>query len=366
MPTVLGGAVEKTQLQLAEAYAAAGHDVTMISRQFDSFPKEEIVSGVRHIRIPAFDRGQVFAMNLVRDWGYSSRAAKAMPISDITVTNGFSLPMLVSRKKAGRIYVNVNRFPKGQLLLYRKADRFQAVSTIVADAIVKQVPAYAGKVVVIGNPVPQRYFTNKPKKPTVLFVGRLAREKGIHQLIQAFGAMAKKAGFSPEWKLRIVGPHAFEHGGDGIQYLNELKRLAAPMETRCQFVGPVFNEEALIAEYASAAIFVYPTVASKGEALPVAPLEAMAAGCAVVVSKLSCFDDYIRDGVNALQFDHTQEGAANQLAGLLMTLIENIDSRQRLASAGREKAEEFCLPVIAHKMLQDFDGLFRLNNVVSQ
>ena len=50
VPPVLGGAVEKVHLLLAETYAAAGHQVTIVSRAYKNFPREEIVNGVRHIR----------------------------------------------------------------------------------------------------------------------------------------------------------------------------------------------------------------------------------------------------------------------------------------------------------------------------
>lgn len=353
VPTVLGGAVEKIQLQLAEAYAAAGHQVTMVSRQYKSFPTEEIIAGVRHIRIPSFDRGRTFAMNLIRDFRYSSRAAKAIPPADITVTNGFSLPLLIPRAKAGRIYVHVARFPKGQFAIYRKVDRFQAESTIVADAIRAQAPALANKIVVVGNPINPRYFTQVAKEPIILFVGRVAREKGVEQLVKAFAALVKGGGCGSHWQLRIVGPHAFEQGGDGVEYLEELKRLAAPAGDRCAFIGPVFDEAALIGEYSRAAIFVYPTLATRGEALPLAPLEAMASGCAVVVPKLACFDDYIQNGMNGVQYD------PDQLAGCLKHLMDDENYRETLASAGRAKADEFRLPIIAQKMLQDFESLLR-------
>jgi len=357
VPTVLGGAVEKIQLQLAEAYAAAGHDVTMISRQFSSFPAEEVIAGVRHIRIASFDRGRNFAVNMAYDAIYSLRAARAMPPADITVTNSFLLPLFVPMGKAGRLYVHVARFPKGQFGLYRRADRFQAVSTVVAQGIVEQVPAYAQKVTVIGNPLREAYFTDRPKTSTVLFVGRVAREKGIGQLIEAFASLVQSGGCGPEWKLRIVGPHAFEQGGDGVEYLDELKRLAAPVGSRCEFVGPLFKEDLLIDEYAGAAIFVYPTLAAKGEALPLAPVEAMASRCAVVVSRLACFDDYVRDNENALQFDHGVPASHDHLVGILKTLTNSADLRHRLASAGQDTAGEFRLSIIAQKMLQDFGHL---------
>jgi glycosyltransferase involved in cell wall biosynthesis len=359
VPTLLGGAVEKIQLRLAEAYAAAGHEVTIISRQFGELASEEIIAQVRHIRIPSFDRARSNVANFLHDLIYSRRAAKIAPKADVTVTNGFSLPLFLSRRRAGRIYVHVARFPKRQFFLYWKADRFQAVSSAVARAIGRQTPSLAKKVVTIANPLPAPYFRDETKNFTVLFVGRIAREKGVHLLIEAFHQATQREGCDPRWQLRIVGSAAFEHGGDGPAYLGELKQIAAPLGRRCQFIGPIFDEAALIGEYAAAAIFAYPSLASKGEAFGLAPLEAMAAGCAVIVSNLECFEDYVRNGANALQFDILADKPIAHLADNLAVLMADGDKRVKLGAAARSQAKAFGLPVIAHRMLEDFECLLR-------
>src|SRR2546428_328239 len=143
IPPVLGGAVEKVHFLLAGAYRAAGHDVTMISRRYDDFPHEEIVEGIRHIRIASFDRSSSLAVNLALDFCYAVRVARSLPPSDITVTNSFSLPLVLPRRRAGKIYVHVARFPKRQMALYVRADRLQAISHAVADAITAQAPRLA-------------------------------------------------------------------------------------------------------------------------------------------------------------------------------------------------------------------------------
>src|SRR5262249_22865835 len=152
VPPVLGGAVEKVHFLLAAAYRAAGHEVTIISRRYGDFPRAETRHGVRHIRIASFDRSSSLAVNLAREFCYALRAARNLPPSDVTVTIGFSLPLVLPRRRAGKIYVHVARFPKRQMALYARADRLQAISQAVADAIVAQTPRAAHKVVTIGFP----------------------------------------------------------------------------------------------------------------------------------------------------------------------------------------------------------------------
>src|SRR5207253_4549263 len=132
------------------------------------------------------------------------------------------------------------------------------------------------------------------------------------------------------WNLRIIGPHEISQGGDGAEYLTRLRELANPLGPRCAFVGPVFEEAALLREYQAASIFVYPSLAETGEALGLAPLEAMAAGCAVIVSSLGCFDDFIDDGTTGLKFDHRCDDPAAGLAAQLARLITEPGLLQRL------------------------------------
>jgi glycosyltransferase involved in cell wall biosynthesis len=362
VPTLLGGAVEKVHVGLAAAYRDAGHEVTIVSRRYMALAREETVDGIRHIRIPSSDRSSSLTMNLVRDLGYAERVARSLPVSDVTVTNSFFLPLMLPRRAAGKIYVHVARFPKGQMALYFRADRLQAISRTVADAIAAQVPPLAGRVATIGYPVPDAYFAVEPVRArckTVLFVGRIAREKGVHLLVRAFAeAHAKLADADRgDWKLRIVGPHEITQGGDGAGYLDELRALAAPLGQACEFAGPMFGEQELIAEYRAASIFVYPSLAERGEAFGLAALEAMASGCCVVVSALGCFRDFVVPGVNGLIFDH--RGGAPELAlrDALKRLMAEPETLAHVAQQGATTARQFTTDAIAARMLEDFARL---------
>src|SRR5205807_3156406 len=126
---------------------------------------------------------------------YASRAAAALPSADVTITNSVFLPLVLRRRKAGRIYVQLGRYPKYQVLLYWRVDRLQAVSRAVADGIRRQAPWLDRKIAVIGYAIPDAYF-QPPALPsrgkTVLFVGRIAREKGIELLVKAFALLQRQ------------------------------------------------------------------------------------------------------------------------------------------------------------------------------
>jgi glycosyltransferase involved in cell wall biosynthesis len=362
VPTLLGGAVEKVHVGLAAAYRDAGHDVTIVSRRYMALAHEETVDGIRHIRIPSSDRTSSLAVNLVRDLGYAMWVARSLPASDVTVTNSFFLPLVLPRRTAGKIYVHVARFPKGQMALYFRADRLQAISRAVADAIAAQVPPFAGRVATIGYPVPDAYFAIEPARArckTVLFVGRIAREKGVHLLVRAFAEARTKlaAADRDSWKLRIVGPHEITQGGDGAGYLDELRALAGRLGQACEFAGPVFGEQELIAEYRGASIFVYPSLAERGEAFGLAALEAMTSGCGVIVSALGCFRDFVAPGVNCLIFDHRGGTPELALRDALMRLMAEPATLAHMAQQGATTARRFTTDAIAARMLEDFARL---------
>jgi glycosyltransferase involved in cell wall biosynthesis len=86
------------------------------------------------------------------------------------------------------------------------------------------------------------------------------------------------------WTVKIVGPHEVEFGGGGESFLRRVQELGAHSGAKVEWCGKIFEPTALAAQYRSSSVFVYPSVAEAGEALPVAPLEAMAHGCAPLVS----------------------------------------------------------------------------------
>ncbi len=98
----------------------------------------------------------------------------------------------------------------------------------------------------------------------------------------------------------MVVPAESKYGGGGEEFLSKRQKQAGEMPggMEVEWVGPVFEPRRLHGYYREASLFVYPSLAEKGETFGLAPLEAMAQGCPAVVSGLECFRDFIEDGVN--------------------------------------------------------------------
>lgn len=362
VPPVAGGAVEKLWFDLGREFARRGLSVTHISRHWPGLPKNDRVDGVAYQRVAGFDRPRSALLSKLMDLVYSVRCLWMINRSEIIVTNTFFLPLLLSYlSRRGIVYVSVHRFPQGQMRLYHRVDRLQCVSTAIADAVRAQAPAVTGLVKVVPNYISARQTVSEveatwaARPRTVLFVGRVHPEKGIDLLIRAFAAIDARV--RSGWTLRVVGPHEIAGGGGGAAFLATLKAMAADLAAPIEWTGSIYDRDALNAVYRDARIFVYPSIAARGEAFPLAPLEAMAQGCPVITSDLACFDDFIRPGVNADTFALAGDGIPARLAKSIELLMRD-DARQRAYSAaGLATVQDFTLTRVADAFVADFTSL---------
>jgi len=362
VPPTMGGGVEKVWFGLAPEFVKRGHEVVMVSRRMSNQPSEEVIDGVRHLRVPGFTTPRSLIWLKFLDLLYSLRVKWILPAADILVTNTFWLPILVRDPQRGRIYVQVARYPKGQMRLYRNAARLQAPSHAVARAIAAEAPQLAGKTAVVPNPASEPISTTAPppiagREKIILYVGRVHPEKGVHLLIDAFVQGTPAA--LTDWKLMIVGPTETKFGGGGSEYFSKLQQSAGNSGNRVTFAGSIFDPGTLEKAYRSARLFVYPSVAERGESFGLAPLEAMTHGCAVLVSKLDCFSDFIRDPETGFVFDHRSTNPVESLREKMETVVGDEAVLARVAEAGHRKSAEYSPSRVAELFIADFSSLIQ-------
>ncbi len=359
VPTLRGGAVPRMWQGLAEHFARAGHEVTIFARAFPGQPERETLAGVRYQRWGGFDQSLSVRNDLLKDLAYAVRACRRLPSADILITNDFWLPVFASRRRTvGRVVINANRFPKGQFWLYKKAARIAAASSPVRDAIAAQCPALAERTRVFPNPIDTAVFRPGPPRragggsKTLLYVGRVHPEKGVHLLVEAFRAIHPKRS---NWRLRIVGPTAVAQGGGGVAYAERLANLAEGLPV--EISEPIYDLAQLADCYRAADLFCYPSIAEQGESFGVAPLEAMACGVVPVVSALACFRDFINAGENGLVFDHRADRPTIGLSEQLLTATGDDALRATMATRAAQTARRFSYETVAADYLKDFATL---------
>jgi glycosyltransferase involved in cell wall biosynthesis len=360
VPPVMGGAIEKSWLALAQEFVRHKHDVTIISRALPQFARHEIVDGVRHHRLHGFNAPRSLLWLKILDLLYSLRVRRILPAANILVTNTFWLPLLLRDSSRGRIYVHVGRYPKGQMRLYGRVARLQTPSSDVADAIKDEAPSAAHKVVAIPYPGPQIISAGAPpplaaRAKIILYVGRVHPEKGVHVLVEAFARL--RSGEFADWKLIIVGSTDSREGGGGETYLRQLRQSAAIARDRVVFRGPIFDSAVLEEEFRAARIFAYPSLAARGETFGLAPLEAMTHGCAVLVSNLGCFHDFVLANETGFVFELDAPNPADSLVVAFRDALSDPVRLERIARAGQLKSEEFSRARVADKFLIDFENL---------
>jgi glycosyltransferase involved in cell wall biosynthesis len=360
VPPIMGGAVEKIWFLLGQEFVRRGHEVVQISRRTSQFPNDEVIAGVRHLRVRGFDTPRSLLWLKILDLIYSIQTMSILPKADIIVTNTFWLPMLLRSSRRGLVYVHVARYPKGQMRFYGAAARLQAPSHAVARAIAREAPRLSPKVKVVPYPAPGSTTAIAPpavqqREKLILYVGRVHPEKGVHLLVDAFAGEARTV--FADWKLMIVGPVEEKFGGGGEDYLVNLKRRADSVGGQIDFHGSIFDPIALEQVFRRARLFVYPSLAERGESFGLAPLEAMAHGCAVLVSNLECFQDFIQDGQTGFVFDHYSTNPAENLRDKIDNVIADEMLLARVADSGYRKAAEYSLERVASQFLNDLSSL---------
>ena len=195
-----------------------------------------------------------------------------------------------------------------------------------------------------------------PDRPTVVFVGRITRQKGLPHLLRACEQLPADvqvilcagAPDTPEIKAEVEGLVArLREKRTGVVWIEEM--LPRPE---------------LIAVLAASDVFVCPSVY---EPLGIVNLEAMAVGLPVVGSATGGIPDVIVDGETGLlvPIEQVQDGTGTpidparfeaDLAERLTTLVTDTEAAKAMGQAARRRVEEhFAWEAIAQRTMDVYN-----------
>lgn len=338
----LGGGAGNATACLAREWAARGHEVEVLTGGFRGLAVREEIDGysVRRLPTPRRAQGQCSVVEMCAFMAAACVAVLAGPRPDVAIAF-FSIPSgpaaLLLRLLRGVPYIvslrggDVPGFDAKNLaslhsltnpltaLLWRNARAVVGNSTGLCELARKFMPGL--DVPEIPNGVDTTRFSPAPRDGEtceLLFVGRLAPQKGVDVLLRALAQMPDG------WRLRIAG--------DGP----EREKLAAlstslGLAERVQFLGWT-QRDALPALYRSADVFVFP---SYDEGMPNVVLEALASGLPIVATRIAGTEQLVIDGENGAL---VPPGAPTAFAQALQPVIADPAHRRAMGEKSRALA----------------------------
>lgn len=210
----------------------------------------------------------------------------------------------------------------------RCAAAIMTVSQFTKDELIRLTGEGSQPIYPVLNGVADAWFHIPPsarphQKKYILFVGNVKPHKNLSALVKAFGSICDKIPHD----LVIVGKKEGFITGDEI-----VAKEAARLGSRVQFTGYV-DDEKLRQYFAHADALVFPSL-YEGFGLP--PLEAMAAGCPVLVSTAASLPEICGDA--AVYCDPYR---AEDIASKLLELLTDEDLREEFRRKGYERARTF-------------------------
>jgi len=346
-PNVMTGGIGSFVQTIARLLVREGHRVSVIgtwNNYQDAIEEDEGVTiyRIRRSRMP-FAR---FLWHSARINGKLAAINRQDPIDLIEAPNlGFAFinghvqAPKVLRMHGGHLYhrYDLNEKPAWwrtfqERRSFRKADYYISVGEYVGRITARLLGVDWEKVDVIHNFIDDALFfprggidTADPNR--LLFLGTVCRNKGIRELVLAVCKLVEEF---PSIVLTVAGRDWKDPVTGEIYGKKELPPLIPPdRQKHFKFIGSVAHAEVpkLLAE---SGICVYP---SYTEAMPVAWLETLAMGKALIGSDIGPGREVIQDGYNGLLCDPRRP---DHIAEKIASLLRSKSLRSRLAGNARK------------------------------
>src|SRR5215469_6192979 len=250
------------------------------------------------------------------------------------------------------------------------ADAIIAVSQETGRGGLRLFDVDAKRIGIIYNGIdPEEYYPREsrdqlakhgidPNKPFILFVGRIARQKGIIHLVNAIKYM------EPGFQVVLCAG-----APDTPEIAEEMKRAVAEAQSKRDgviWIEKMVPKDVVYQLYTHAAVFCCPSIY---EPFGIINLEAMACETPVVASAVGGIKEVVVDGETGflVPLEQLQESPfepvdpekfSRDLASKINVLMKDPELRQRFGEAGRKRAvEKFSWAAIAHQTKQLYEEL---------
>lgn len=340
------GGAEILTHELAKQWAAGGHDVTQLSSRFPDCLPEEIVDGVKIFRMGHPDARRIF--NSVHFLAFLTYHKEFKGNVDVVIDEihgvPFFIPWYVREKKvalicevAGKLWLTTFGPLFGLLgllvekfylrFVYNKTFFLTISNSTKENLLQNGIKEKSIGIIPMGVHLPKKLNVyQKEKNPTLIFVGRVNKQKGVEDAIRA---TAELASHIPKIKLWIVG-----RGEDF--YIEAMINLARKLhiEDKIIFCGYV-EEEKKFALLGKAWILIHPSLA---EGWGINVIEANAVATPAVAYNVGGLRDSIRQGKTGIL---SKKNTPKELANCVLYLLADRNRYSQIAKAAKIWSEGF-------------------------
>ncbi len=228
----------------------------------------------------------------------------------------------------------------------QRAAVIRTVNSVELPGLLRQLGVPAEKILVL----PSLYidfgiFRPMPEEVhqyDLLFVGRLASNKGLWTLLDALNQVRHT---HPNLRLGILGEGPLRARIE--RYISSLG-----LGRNVHLIGPVDSPEGVARLYNQTLMLV---CASTSEGGPRVTVEAMACEVAVISTPVGIMKELLEDGQTGLIF----HGDATELARKVRLLLDNDELRERLAQKGRQTVQHFQAERVIGQYASGYHDLIR-------
>jgi glycosyltransferase involved in cell wall biosynthesis len=279
----------------------------------------------------------------------------------ITAFMKFSCPSVIRVNGSDAYFCHLDgrrQKPKNRFFEKKALKSVSAIVSVSAYAakITKEIFGLKVSIPVIPNSLDVELFLPSAKpvvKDQLLYFGTLIRKKGVLELAHIFNEIIKK---KPEAMLLLIGKDVVDIFEKKSTLKLFFQRLTPEAKKQITHFPEVGYEE--IQQYiATSKVVLLPSFA---EALPMAWLEAMAMGKALVTSNIGWAKEVMTNGETGFTEDPKDHFA---YAGKVLQLLDNPDLAERMGKAARQQViEKFSTEVVVKQNISFFENILKNKN----